>query len=119
MRGEEFGFESLEVYGRSLELAIELCKLAATFPFKYARIRNQLIGAAISIPLNIAEGYGRKGLKEKVNFFRTAKSSAFEIIPILSIISELKLLNRDKYDYFRTEVLEISKMISGLISSKS
>jgi four helix bundle protein len=119
MWDEEFGFENLEVYKRSLKLAVELCRIAISFPFKYARIRNQLIGAAISVPLNIAEGYGRKGSKEKTNFYRTAKSSAFEIIPILSIALELELLDNGKYGYYRGEIVEISKMISGLISSKS
>lgn len=116
MRGEEFGFEDLEVYKKSLKLAIDLCKLSTTFPFRYARIRE---GAAVSVPLNIAEGYGRRGVKEKVNFYRTAKASAFEIIPILSIILELRLLNQDKHKYYRAETLEISRMAAGLISSKS
>lgn len=116
---ERFGFENLEVYQRALELSIELCKLATAFPPKYSRLRDQLIGAAISIPLNIAEGYGRGGAKEKANFYRMAKASAFECIPILSVARSLELLTARRYEYFRGETQEVTKMLSGLISSKS
>lgn len=115
---EKFGFENLEVYRRALQLSIELCKLASTFPFKYSRLRDQLIGAALSISLNIAEGYGRGGTKEKVNFYRTAKASAFECIPILSVAHSLGLLTVGRLEYFKGEIQEITKMLSGLISSK-
>lgn len=64
---EKFYFEQLEVYRRSLKLAITICKIASKFPFKFSRIKDQLTGAIISVSLNTAEGSGRKSSKEKVN----------------------------------------------------
>jgi len=69
--GEEFFFEKLIVYQRSLDFAIRLCKIANNFSIKFSRIRDQLIGARISIPLNIAEGSGRNSSKEKINFYKS------------------------------------------------
>lgn len=114
---EEFFFEKLKIYQRGLEFAIKLCKIASTFPIKYSRIRDQFIGAGISIPLNIAEGSGRKSGKERANFYRTSRTSLFECIPILEICLNLKLINEIVYRDLRKEATELSKMINGLIKS--
>jgi four helix bundle protein len=90
---EEFFFEKLIVYQRSLSFAIRLCKIASNFPIKFSRIRDQLMGAGISIPLNIAEGSGRSSNKEKINFYKISRTSLFECIPIFKICAELNLFN--------------------------
>jgi four helix bundle protein len=115
--GEQFFFENLNIYKRSLKLAIKLSKIASNFSIKFSRIRDQLIGAAISIPLNIAEGSGRKSLKEKINFYKISRSSLFECIPILEICLELSLLKDKDFINFKNEATELSKMINGLIKS--
>ena len=112
---EKFNFENLKVYQRSLKLSIEMIKEVQGFNFKYNRIRDQLIGATISVPLNIAEGNGRRSSKDKNGFYKIARSSCFECIPLLSICSELQLINKIKHDHWRAEIREICGMISGLI----
>jgi len=113
----DFSFEKLEVYKRSLKFSIELCKLAAKFPYAYSRIRDQLIGAAISIPLNIAEGSGRFGKKEKANFYKYSRASVFECVPILTICYELGLISDEELLHYKDEASELSKMLNGLIKS--
>jgi four helix bundle protein len=113
----EFNFEKLNVYKRSLGFSIELCKKASDFPIKFSRLRDQLIGAAISVPLNIAEGSGRKTDKDKIHFYKIARASVFECVPILDICSQLSLVEEDFYNKFKQEITEISKMLSGLINS--
>lgn len=112
---EDFFFEKLEVYQRSLAFSIELCKIASGFSFKFSRIRDQLIGAGISVPLNIAEGSGRKSEKERRNFYKISRTSLFECIPILEICQSLGLMSETQCQKYRKEAVEISKMISGLI----
>lgn len=112
---EEFNFEKLDVYQRSLRLAIKVIKEIKGFDYKYNRIRDQFVGAIISVPLNIAEGNGRKSSKDRINFYKIARSSAFECIPLISISIELKLIGKENYDSWRAEIKEICKMISGLI----
>ena len=114
---DKFYFEDLEVYRRSLQLAIIICKIASRFSFKFSRIRDQLIGAAISVPLNIAEGSGRKSIKERSNFYKISITSLFEIIPLLEICIGLNLIEKNNYDDFRRETTELAKMINGLIRS--
>jgi len=112
---EEFFFEKLDIYRRSLKFSIEICKVSKDFPLKFSRIRSQLIGAAISVPLNIAEGSGRKSEKEKINFYKIARSSLFEIVPLLEICKELNLISKSHQLKFKKEIVELSKMINGLI----
>jgi len=118
MRYEEnnkFIFEDLEVYQRALDLAIALIIIAGEFPIKYSRLRDQLIGAAISVPLNLAEGSGRLTPKDKRNFYKNSRASLFEIIPILEISYKLNLIiEKDIYN-FRKEAVIISKIISALM----
>lgn len=111
---EEFIFESLEVYKRALSLSIFVCEICSDFPIKYSRIRDQFVGAIISIPLNIAEGSGRKTDKDKLNFYKIARSSSFECVPIIDICFELKLIDAKTSQKIRQEISELSKMLSGL-----
>jgi len=114
---DEFFFEKLKLYKRSLEFTKKMCKITSNFPIKFSRIRDQLIGATISIPLNLAEGSGRKSVKERINFYKISRTSLFEYIPLLEICFGLNLIDEGDYKKFRLEIIELSKMINGLIKS--
>ena len=111
-----FSFKKLTVYEKALVLAIELCKIAKEFPSSYRRIQDQLIGAVVSIVLNIAEGSGRISAKEKIHFYRISQASAFELIAVLEICDGLELINSKEW---LSQIEEICKMLSGLIRSKT
>jgi len=84
-----FMFEDLEVYKRSLALAERITKLTGEFSSGSYAISDQLRRAAVSVPCNIAEGNGRWHGKERRQFFRIARGSAFECIPVLHIAMRL------------------------------
>lgn len=115
MESKEFLFEKLNVYQKSLNLSIEVCKVISKVPYEFGRIRDQLTGSVVSIPLNIAEGSGRSSSKEKANFYRIARGSGFECIPLLSITSSLNLISKEQTDKWRENIREICMMLSGLI----
>ena len=110
-----FRFQKLDVYNRSILLSTQLIKIASNFNFRYKRISDQLIGAVISIALNIAEGQGRINSKERIQFYRISIASAFELIAILDICEKLDLINKNKWE---KEITEICKMMNGLIKSQ-
>jgi four helix bundle protein len=113
-----FLFEKLAAYQQSLriaELSEEIRKEARS---KVSRnLLDQFCRAALSIPLNLAEGNGRWHTAEKKHFFWIARGSAFECVPILEILYRSKTITDKKYEECYACLEEISKTISGMIKS--
>lgn len=111
-------FERLVVWQKAIAYAETLVLIADTLPTKYQfSFSDQLRRAALSIPSNIAEGAGRKGLRDAANFYSIAKGSVYESVNILKLLERLKLFKvpyrfNFKTIYFNAE--EICKMLYGL-----
>ena len=84
-------YRELEVYRVSYELALQVHKLTHRFPNQEkCELGSQLRRAAVSIPANIAEGYGRKkSPAEFKHFLRNALGSGNEICVLLNISKDL------------------------------
>jgi len=83
-----FNFSRLDVYGCAIsffKLAIPLTERA---PTGYHSLNDQLRRAAVSIPLNIAEGSGRFDRDER-RYFLIARGSALECAAILDVLEAL------------------------------
>ncbi len=110
-----FLFEKLDVYQRSLYFTERITLLTDGFTKGNGYIINQLQRAALSISLNIAEGNGRYHPKDKCNFFWIARGSAFECVPLLELCLRKGLIQQEEHSVFRQDLVDITKMISGLI----
>ena len=79
--------EKLDVYKLSIAFADLALKLIASFRNgkDFGPLADQLRRAAISVPLNIAEGSGRFTDPDRVRFFSIARGSAMECGAILDI----------------------------------
>lgn len=62
------GYRKLEVWKLSTELYKQIKINVRTLPNVPLKIRSQVEDSAFSISSNIAEGYGRRSLKEYINF---------------------------------------------------
>jgi len=112
-----FHFESLTVYQKSLIFTHAIYSLTKEWPKEYLfGLTDQLRRAALSIPLNIAEGSSRTK-KDFAHFLQISKGSCFECIPILNIAQSLDLLHQDKYKMIYNQIVELAKMLSSLRSS--
>ena len=80
----ELGHERLDVY----KLALEVARWAAQQPIPAQRkhLRDQLVRAADSVVLNIAEGAGRELGDSSRNHFRIAAGSASEVAAVLDLV---------------------------------
>lgn len=110
-----FLFENLEVYQKAVSFVVNIRPCLSQIPDK--EIKDQLRRAALSIPLNIAEGQGRNTDKEKVQFYKIARGSLFECIPLIQIINRIGLIDEMEYKQLYNSAEEIGKMINGLINS--
>ena len=79
-------------------------------------LRDQLRRAAISIPANIAEGFGRGGAVEFARFLDIARGSAYELDTLLRIAHDAGLLDGVLFMSLTTTNRSITSKISGLTS---
>lgn len=88
------GHKRLLAWQESMELVDHAYSLTKHFPpeEKYC-LALQIRRAAISIPLNIAEGYGRPGRKDYLKFLSVAYGSLLELETALEIARRQKLIS--------------------------
>ena len=110
-------FRDLRIYQRSYDLALEIHKITAKFPVQERReLGSQLRRAATSVPINIAEGYGRKRSPEDFRrFLVLALGSNNEVRVILDLVRDLGYLQEDRHLKLAQENAEIGKGINKLI----
>ena len=110
-----FIFENLDVYKKAIDFADGIYELTKDFPKGNYYLADQLNRAALSISANLAEGNGRYHKADRANFFRIARGSAFECIPLLEMCRRRKLLDADTHSSLRLKLENVSKMLSGLM----
>jgi four helix bundle protein len=111
-----FIFEKLDVYRKAVDFADEICELTKDFAKGNSYLADQFRRAALSISTNIAEGNGRYHKSDRINFFRIARGSAFECVPILEICGRRGLISTDKNMALKDKLEDVCKMLSGLIN---
>lgn len=84
------GFESLDFYRDSLKLLKAAYRLAGSLPdCERYNLTDQLRRAAVSIGLNIAEGYGRYHYLDRLRFLYMARGSLNETLSCFVIAEQL------------------------------
>lgn len=109
-------FKDLLVWQKSHELAIEIYKVTKNFPAeeKFALV-SQMRRAAVSVAANIAEGFKRRGIKDKVNFYNISQASLDELDYYLILAKDLKYCASLEKIVLLKEY--IAKMLNALISA--
>lgn len=78
-------------------------------------LKRQIRRASVSISSNIAEGFERNTDKEFIHFLYIAKASAGEVRSQLYLSYDLNYLDEESFNILKNKIIEISKIISGLI----
>jgi four helix bundle protein len=111
-------FRDLLVWQRSLQLTVVIYRLTQGFPREEMYgLSSQIRRAAVSIPSNIAEGYGRLSTGEYRQFLGIARGSNFEVQTQLEIARALKLGDPTLIDEAEALSHEVGKMIFGILES--
>ena len=109
-------YEDLEVWQLAMTLAEQCYQLTATFPREETYgLSAQIRRAAVSIPANIAEGYGRNQTGNFLNFLRIAQGSVRELETHLLLASRLKVVEAERATPCREVAIRVSKMLRALI----
>lgn len=108
-------FKELNVWRKSYDLTILVYKNTDSFPdSEKFGITNQIRRASVSICSNIAEGYGRRSIKEKSQFYSIAHGSLTEVENQLLICFGIGYLSKDNLNLLLEYCVEIEKMLSRL-----
>ncbi len=109
-------FEDLKVWQNAREVNLQIYKLSNKGSFsKDFGLRDQIRRASVSILSNIAEGFERNGNKEFSQFLSIAKASSAEVRSQLYVAKDLEYISEEEFTQTISKMLEISKMISGLM----
>ena len=103
--------EKLTVYQTAIEFVILADEIIEHLPRGRAYLSDQLQRAALSIPLNIAEGAGEYAVDEKARFYRMAKRSATECAGVLDVCQRLGLVEEKRYLKGRELLIGIVSML--------
>ncbi|WP_297022872.1 four helix bundle protein [uncultured Dialister sp.] len=80
-------------------------------------LSSQMRRAVTSITFNIAEGFGRKTLKDRIHFLYIARGSAYELEAQLLVCVDLKYMTKEEIQPVLTMQDEVARMLMGLIYS--
>jgi len=111
-------YKDLDVWQVAMTLAQESYLLTARFPKDETYgMAAQIRRAAVSIPANIAEGYGRDQTGSFVQFLRIAQGSARELETHLILAERIQLVGQQAVAPLQELCERVSKMLRSLIRS--
>jgi len=109
-------YKDLFVWQKSMALVTEVYSITRLFPKEELYgLASQIRRSAVSIPSNIAEGYGRYSTNDYTRFLQIAIGSLYELQTQLEICLNLGYLSKDTFEKIYEQSREIERMLSSLI----
>ena len=111
-------YKELNVWQKSYKLCLHIYKVTKRFPKdEMYGLTSQIRRSAVSIPSNIAEGYGRKTTLEYVRFLYIAYGSVCELETQTMISGDLGYVKKERLGELRGEIGDVERMLKALIKS--
>lgn len=108
-------FEQLIAWQKSQSLAVDIYKVTQNFPSNESfALIDQLRRAASSVSANIAEGFGRRTLKDKQHFYAMSYGSLLETKNFIYLAQKLGYLNVQKQEVVLANITDCQKLINAL-----
>lgn len=111
-------FRDLIAWQKAMALARCVYRLSRTFPDdeKFGLV-SQMRRSGVSVPANIAEGYGRGRRLEYIRHLEIARGSLFELQTHADIARHEGWLTVDGWGEFDRAAREVDRVLSGLLRS--
>ena len=111
-------YKSLDAWQRSIDLTVAVYKLTAAFPdSERFGLINQLRRAAVSVPSNIAEGFGRASTGEYLQFLGHSRGSNSEVETQLVIARALGFAKPEDYKQAEHLCSEVGRMLNAMMKT--
>ncbi|HCW75351.1 MAG TPA: four helix bundle protein [Candidatus Marinimicrobia bacterium] len=109
-------YKELEVWKKSHQFVLNVYRLTKNFPKEEMYgLTSQFRRAAVSIAANLAEGYGKKGKRDKLRFFNISEGSVQECDYYILLAENLQYLSTDSG--LKNEIIIIGKMLKGYMKA--
>jgi len=110
-------FTSLQVWQHGHALVVDVYKTTKKFPKdELYSLTNQMRRSAASITSNIAEGFGRKSYKEKIQFYYISGGSLTELKNQILIARDVGYLDGPDFRRLAEESNATHRLLNGLIN---
>jgi four helix bundle protein len=111
-------FRDLQIWQKGMELVKEVYHLSSSLPIsEMYNLQSQMKRSAVSIPSNIAEGFGRKTSKDFQRFLYMALGSLFELQTQIIISLEQKFIENSQFDIIFEQTREVERMLCSFMES--
>jgi four helix bundle protein len=109
------GHRDLIAWKKAIELVLEIYRVTNLFPkHELYGLVSQLRRAAVSVPSNIAEGYGRNSPNELHQFIGISRGSLAEVETQIEIAVRLGYLPAADGSALLERILELGRILAGL-----
>jgi four helix bundle protein len=109
-----FGFEKLDVYQRAVEFLAVAARLVQELPPGQHPLADQLKRAALSVPVNVAEGVGRTSAADRRRHYAIARGSAVECAAILDACRILEIAATGLVRQGRSLLIRVVSMLTRM-----
>jgi four helix bundle protein len=111
-------YKELKVWQKAYQLCITIYKITKHFP-KEERygLTSQIRRSAVSVPSNIAEGYGRKTTQEYIQSLYIAYGSHCELETQILLSKDLGYIKTEDFNVLQMGIGEVERMLKALIKS--
>lgn len=114
MRTKTNNFEDLDVWKNAHQFVLAVYKLTNQFPKEELfGLTSQFRRAAISIPANIAEGYKKRGIKDKLRLYNISEGSGEECRYYLILSKDLGYISLGDFEKYNSLLTSVSKQLSA------
>ncbi|HLI64649.1 MAG TPA: four helix bundle protein [Terriglobales bacterium] len=111
-------YRDLVAWQKAMDLVTLVYEITACFPQEeHYGLTSQLRRAAVSVPSNIAEGQGRRGVAEFRHFLRQATGSLMEVETQILIAQRLRYADSGATEKILSLSAELGRVLNGLLSS--
>ena len=111
-------YKELKVWQRAYQLCIEVYRVTKSFPKEEVYgLTSQIRRAAVSVPSNIAEGYGRRTPGENIQALYVAYGSNCELETQILLSGDLGFVGGESSDRLRKDLGDVERLLKALIRS--
>ena len=113
-------FRGLIAWQKAMTLSRNIYKISQGFPRdELYGLTSQLRRCSVSVPANIAEGYGRYLPKDNIRFLRIANGSLYELQTLVELAQDFGYIKRDDFKTIENDSEEMIRILSGYIKKLS